>query len=163
MTERTMVIQFGTQRKLVIDNGIITPDVLEEFYRLCFTLPSCPENEVVALMLAMKVPGLGNARPKNHNYVPTALSVAIGMGMNFGVIEKLIENGADPTIVGGHFGTPLTVACEMGRADIAKYIAEKYPACLFIKNGKGQTPLESAKEFNRQEVIDVLSKFYYLF
>lgn len=129
----------------VVSNGRMTGDILEEFYRLCFTFPENPINETAALLLAKKVPFLGNARPPGHDEVPTVLCIAICSGMPMSVIQTLVENGADASIC-GRLGTALHTACEYDREDVVSYIAEKFPQCLSIKNGSGKTPLEFSQE-----------------
>ena len=91
-------------------------------------------------------------------------------GENIAVLELLITNGANinATMYEGHYpslalycfmdlGTPLHRAAELGKADVVRYLLS-HGADMNIKNAKGKTPLECARQFNQSEVIQLLEE-----
>ena len=76
------------------------------------------------------------------------------------VVKMLLAKGADINAKDSDGNTPLHGACQEGHIEVIKKLLE-FPAVLdslTITNNNGKTPLELAKEINKQEIALLITK-----
>ena len=73
------------------------------------------------------------------------------------VVRLLLENGAQVDMLDNNQWSPLMMVCKSGQAAIAQVLLEN-EADAFLRNSKGQTALEIAKEFNQVNIISLFAK-----
>ncbi|KAL1986791.1 hypothetical protein VTN96DRAFT_5656 [Rasamsonia emersonii] len=76
----------------------------------------------------------------------TALQAAINGDKNpYDTVQLLLDNGADPSIVGGWHGTPLNAAAFRHQYDVAKLLLQHLPSDkIDLVGGRYGTPIQAA-------------------
>ena len=71
------------------------------------------------------------------------------------IVDKLISNGADVNVRTNHYWTPLHAAAHNSNTEMIKFLLQ-HGAGPFIKNNRGDTALDIARTFLREEEIQQL-------
>ena len=90
------------------------------------------------------------------NEGPSVLSTACQAG-NYGIVKILVTNGADINF-NGDGSTPLIEAIQCGSLKIISYLLER-GADYNIPNAFGQYPIDVAEDYERQDIVELLTKF----
>ena len=76
-------------------------------------------------------------------------------GNHTDVVNKLISKGADVNVRTGHYWTPLHAAAHSGDTELMKFLLQ-HGAKPLIRNSRGETALDIAREFLGEEEIQQL-------
>ena len=71
------------------------------------------------------------------------------------IVDKLISNGADVNVRTDHYWTPLHAAAHNSNTAMIKFLLQR-GADPFTKNNRGETALDVARTFLREEEIQQL-------
>ena len=74
------------------------------------------------------------------------------------IVTELLKNGADVNVQNDHYCTPLHAAAENNNIDIMIALLQ-HGAAPSIRNIRGQTALDVAQMFNREEATRLLEKY----
>lgn len=92
----------------------------------------------------------------NYCQSETPITAACKTGAS-GIVELLIEKGADVNVKNEDIGTPLTVACEMGHFRVVEVLL-KNEADVSLEDGYETVPLTAAYENNHFDIVELLIK-----
>ena len=138
------------EAKLIEDNDG-QPDLQTNGASALYTATENGEVEVAKSILENDVPAYFQAVDGS-----SALHVASQNGHIEGA-KLLLEDGEQVDILDSDKWSPLMTACKSGQAAITQVLLEN-EADAFLRNNKGQTALDIAKELNHVNIISLFAK-----
>jgi ankyrin len=78
--------------------------------------------------------------------------------LDFEIIQRLCQAGADIEQTIDYFWTPLHYACRFGRADVAEYLLKR-GASMEALGERGETPLIEAVWHGQQNTVELLLRY----
>ena len=123
----------------------ITPELVESF------IDAARFDEVIKVITMLRI-GLPINSQDKDGY--SALYWAV-FNNNTYVVNKLISKNADVNVRNSYYWTPLHAAAHNSNTDMMKLLLE-HGAEISIKNNKGDTALDIARTFLREEEIEQL-------